>query len=181
MGENPKNRRRTVVVDGKLQARIVLSTSIPMVACLVFATVAEMFYRRQVALGHLRTDGTIFGMPDHQLGILLLFVSASMTQLVSALLSSQKIAGTAYRIARVLEAYRDGNRAARVTLRRGDYQTQLADDLNAFLDWSSSPDAPASSASAAMTGTTGSRTAAAPAAGNSRPAGTPTRPEVTRP
>ena len=140
MGESPKNRRRTVVVDARLQARIVLSTSIPMVACLVFATLAEMFYRRQVALGHLHTDGTILGMPENQLGLLILFVSASMTQLVSALLSSQKIAGTAFRISRVLEAYREGNRSARVTLRKGDYQTALANDVNSFLDWTVSPD-----------------------------------------
>ena len=179
MGESPKNRRRTLVVDGKLQARIVLSTSIPMVACLVFATVVEMFYRRQVALGHLSTDGTIFGMPDHQLGLLLLFVSASMTQLVSALLSSQKVAGTAYRIGRVLESYREGNRAARVTLRKGDYQTGLAEDLNRFLDWASSPDAPAPSTTAPI-GAVGTRGTATAPSDPSRPTAAPTRPEVTR-
>lgn len=159
----PRNRRRTVVVDGKLQARIVLSTSIPMIACLVFAVGVEWLYRRQVAAGHLATDGTILGMPDHQLGIFLLFVSASMTQLVSALLSSQKIAGTSYRIARVLETWRDGNRAARVTLRRGDYQTRLADDLNGFLDWLGSEGAPAP-----------------PAAGESRGAATSPTPDARR-
>jgi hypothetical protein len=135
MAPRKKNERRTVLVDKALQARIVLSTSLPMIACLVFATGLDLYYQRQVALGHVDADSTIFGMPGHRLGMLLLFVSASMTLLVSSLLSSQKIAGTSYRIRQVLSEYRSGNRSVRVRLRKGDYQSQLADDLNEFLDW----------------------------------------------
>jgi hypothetical protein len=135
MAARKKNERKTVLVDKRLQARIILSTSLPMIACLVFATGIELWYRRQVSLGLGSADGTLFGMPEHRLGMLLLFVSASMTLLVSALLLSQKVAGTSYRIRQVLNAFREGDRSARVRLRKGDYQLQLADDLNAFLGW----------------------------------------------
>lgn len=130
-----KNERRTVLVDGRLQARIVLSTSLPMIASLAFAVGAELFVRRQIATGAMSGDATILGMPVHRVGMLLLFVSAAMTQLVGALLVSQKVAGTAYRIRQVLNDFRRGDGTERVKLRKGDYQLQLADDLNQFLDW----------------------------------------------
>jgi hypothetical protein len=74
-------------------------------------------------------------MPERHLGMLLLFISASMSQLLTALISSQKIAGTAYHIRRVLREFREGKRDSRVRLRRGDYQHELARDINDFLEW----------------------------------------------
>ncbi|MEZ5064244.1 MAG: hypothetical protein R3B81_05885 [bacterium] len=131
-----KNQRRVVLVNKRVQARIILSTSLPMIGCLVFAVVVELFYQRQIDLGRIAPGGTIFGMPSERLGMLLMFVSAATTQLVTALLASQKVAGTSYRIAQTLNEYRSGNRAIRVHLRKGDFQQNLAHDLNDFLDWS---------------------------------------------
>ncbi len=147
-----KNERKTILVDKRLQARIVLSCSLPMIACLIFAIGVELLYRRQVAHGMGSPDGTILGMPEHRLGMLLLFISASMTQLVSTLLVSQKVAGTSYRIAQVLNAFREGDRTARVRLRKGDYQVRLADDLNGFLAWVEDPKANAAGANAPASG-----------------------------
>jgi hypothetical protein len=143
-----KNQRRTILVHPRMQARIILATSLPMFACLIAATLAEFFYFRQVRLGVIASDGTIFGMPENRLGMLLLFVSASSVQIATALLASQKVAGTAYRIARTLDQFREGRRDARVTLRKADYQKELADDVNEFLDWvaASEGSAPARSA-----------------------------------
>lgn len=130
-----KNQRRTILVHPRMQMRIILATSLPMFACLVLATAAEFFYFRQVQLGVIPSDGTILGMPESRLGMLLLFVSASTVQILTALLASQKVAGAAYRVARTLEEFRKGKRDARVTLRKYDYQRELADDVNGFLDW----------------------------------------------
>jgi hypothetical protein len=176
-----KNQRKTVIVDGATQLRIILTTSLPMIGCLALATLVEFFYEHQVAAGKLQTDGTIFGFPERRLGMLLLFVSAATVQLLSALLSSHRVAGTSYRIGQVLREFREGNRSARVRLRRGDYQHGLADDLNGFLQWieeggaKSGASAPAGSAShpgkaASPAATAGRREPASP--------GTPTRDSV---
>jgi len=130
-----RNKRKTILLRPRMQARIILATSLPMLACLIVATAAEFLYFHEVREGTIVSDGTILGMPENRLGMLLLFVSATSVQVATALLASQKVAGTAFRIGRTLEAFRRGRRDARVTLRNTDYQKQLADDINAFLDW----------------------------------------------
>ena len=55
--------------------------------------------------------------------------SATSVQVATALLASQKVAGTAFRIGRTLEAFRRGRRDARVTLRNTDYQKQLRNNF----------------------------------------------------
>ena len=128
-------RRKTVFVDGKVQTRIILATSLPMFGCLLLAIGGEVLYFRLVDAGRIETSGTIFGMPEHRLGMLLLFVSASTIQLIASLLASQKVAGVSYHIRRILREFREGKRDARVRLRQGDYQLGLGDDVNEFLDW----------------------------------------------
>jgi hypothetical protein len=130
------SRRKTIIIDKKVQAKIFFQTSVPMFACLVLAVVGEVVYQRLLDSGHIQTDGTLFfGMPESRLGMLLLFVSACTVQVVVSLLASQKVAGVAYHIQRILGEFRAGDRKARVRLRRGDYQLRLADDVNAFLQW----------------------------------------------
>jgi hypothetical protein len=129
-------RRRTVIIDPKTQAKIFAATSLPMFACLVIAVGGEFLYQHFVRTGQLQTDGSLlFGMPDSRLGMLLLFVSASTIQVVASLIASQKVAGTAYHISRILNEFRAGNRDARVRLRRGDYQQSLGTEVNGFLQW----------------------------------------------
>jgi len=128
-------RRRTLIVDGKVQTRIVLATSLPMFACLLVAIGGEFVYFRLLDAGKIHSDGTIFGMPEQRLDMLLLFVSASMIQLTASLLASHKVAGVSYHIRRILHEYRMGNRDSRVRLRKGDFQQRLAGDVNDFLDW----------------------------------------------
>jgi hypothetical protein len=130
-----KNERKAVIVDGSVQARIVLATSLPMIGCLLLAVGVQFWYERQLASGRFAADSVILGMPVDRLGMLVLFVAAATVQVVSALLSSHKVAGASLRIASVLRAFRDGDRSARVRLRRGDYQQSLAGEINGLLDW----------------------------------------------
>jgi hypothetical protein len=148
MSSRKKRFRTKLVVDHAVQARIILETSLPMVGCLVFAVLVEGFYRRQVAAGAIQSDGTLLGMPEERLGMLLLFVSAATMQLVSGLLSSQKVAGAAFRIRKGLEEFRAGATGTRIRLRGGDYHHSLADDINGFLDWVESGAAPAAEGAA---------------------------------
>lgn len=129
-----KDRRKIVIVNGKMQAQIVIGTAVPMFVCLLGATLLEWIYFQQVAQGNIDSGGTIFGMPESRLGMLLIFVAASMVHLTMALIVSQRVAGTAYHVSRILREYRDGNRKARVHLRKGDYQVEMADRINEFLD-----------------------------------------------
>jgi hypothetical protein len=175
-------RRKRLIVDGKVQARIVLATSLPMFACLLLAIGGEYLYYRLLDAGKIQTDGTIFGMPEQRLGMLLVFVSASMIQLTASLLASHKVAGVSYHVRRILHEYRMGNRDARVRLRRADFQQRLGTEVNAFLDWlehgeNPLPEKVLSHDSAILPGpapsagngpSTGS-TASAPAAGEVRP------------
>ena len=140
-----KNRRNQIIVNRSLQTKIVLSTSVPMFVLLAVATFLEYFYFMGVQSGRIESTGTIFGMPEHRLGMLLIFVFASTYQLVASLRTSHKIAGASYRIAETLKAVREGDASARAKLRQGDYQMELADDINAFLEWveSSRASAPA--------------------------------------
>lgn len=130
-----KNQRKTVIVDGATQLRIVIATSLPMFACLVLSTFVEIFFMREVNAGRLHSDVTILGFPARRLGMLCFFVTASTAQLLSALLTSHNVAGTAYRIGQVLRQFREGDRTARVRLRKADYQQKLADDVNELLEW----------------------------------------------
>jgi hypothetical protein len=130
-----KNQRKTVIVDGATQLRIVLSTSLPMFACLVLSTFVELSFMREVNAGRVHADVTILGFPARRLGMLCFFVTASTAQLLTALIASHRVVGTAYRIGQVLRQFREGNRAARVRLRKGDYQQSLATDVNELLDW----------------------------------------------
>ena len=129
-----KNKRKTVIVDPRLQLRIILATSLPMVACLALALGGDVLLQHLAASGRIANDATILGMPRHRVGLFLLFVSASMWQLVSALLVSQKVAGTSYHIKRILREFLAGDPSARVRLRSSDYQHDLADAINAFLE-----------------------------------------------
>lgn len=142
-----KNRRNQIIVNKSLQTKIILSTSIPMFVLLGVATLLEYLYFLGVQSGRIHSDGTIFGMPEHRLGMLLIFVFGSTYQLASALLTSHKIAGASYRIAETLKAFRNGDRDVRATLRKGDYQVELADEINGFLDWARSTQSPASASS----------------------------------
>jgi hypothetical protein len=135
-------RRKKLIVDGKVQTRIILQTSLPMFACLLLAIGGEFLYYRLLEAGMFQTDGTIFGMPEQRLGMLLLFVSAATIQLTVSLLTSHKVAGVSYHIRRILHEYRQGNRDARVRLRKSDYQKQLGSDVNEFLDWLEQDDHP---------------------------------------
>jgi hypothetical protein len=158
-----KNERKAVIVDGSVQAKIVLATSLPMIGCLLLAVAVQFWYERQLSQGHIAAEGTIFGMPVDRLGMLVLFVGCATVQVVSALLSSHKVAGASLRIASVLHSFRDGDRSARVHLRRGDYQQSLANEINGLLDWvESAPDAPrGDQPSRARTGAPGRPEAAA--------------------
>jgi hypothetical protein len=130
-----KNRRNQIIVNKTLQTKIILSTSVPMFALLGVATLLEYLYFVGVQSGRIQSDGTIFGMPEHRLGMLLIFVFGSTYQLASALLTSHKIAGASYRIAETLHQFREGDQDVRASLRKGDYQVELADEINGFLDW----------------------------------------------
>lgn len=135
MSERKKRFRTKLLVDRTDQARIILETSLSMFGCLIFAVVVEGFYRRQVAAGVIHSDGTLLGMPDERLGMLVLFVSAATVQIVSALLSSQKVAGATYRIKLGLAEFRSGATQTRMRLRTGDHHHELAGEIDSFLDW----------------------------------------------
>lgn len=129
------DRRRQLVVDPADQRKIMTSVALPMLVILALVLCVQMAFDYKIRQGTLDVDGTILGLPERSVSAVLFFLFATAYQIVHALRVSNRIAGAAYNIRRTLDAYKEGDRSARVGLRKGDLPMQVADDVNELLDW----------------------------------------------
>lgn len=129
------DRRRQLVVDPAGQRKITTSVALPMLAILFAVLCIQMVLDYNLRRGTLDVDGTILGMPERSVSAVLFFLFATAYQLVHALRVSNRISGAAYNVRKTLNAYKQGDRSARVVLRKGDLTFEVAEDVNALLDW----------------------------------------------
>ena len=140
MKRKTPNRRKTLVVNKEIQDRIVLKVSLfPMLALLVGAF-AVMILSTQIkaeaaeAAAYLPSTGLfLFSV----VGFVAVFGIILIRQ---AKIFSNQIAGPIYRICKSLQEVRAGNTDLRIQLREGDFNTEIADEINLLLDWMAAKD-----------------------------------------
>jgi len=128
-------RRKIIVVDKKLQSRIIFSVTWPMAMLLGLTLVIMYFFGLHLKAEAAKTGTIVEGLDALFLSICFLFGYATVANVLVALSFSHKVAGAAYRITQTLRSFRKGERATRAHLRKGDFHMDLADEVNSFLDW----------------------------------------------
>lgn len=128
-------RRRLLVVNKELQKRIVLAVILVPTIGLAMSTMVVAVFCRRLLSESLTVDAELPSLVPLLVSVLLFFTICSLVMAVQGLRFSHRIAGPAYRLCKSLEQIRSGDIDFRVSLRRGDYLTEIADELNATLDW----------------------------------------------
>lgn len=132
---NPINRRKSLVVNKAVQRRIVMAVVLVPTVGLAFTTLVVAIFCRRLLTESLAIDSELPSLIPLMLSVLAFFVVCSVVMAVQGLRFSHRIAGPAFRLCRSLERIRSGDIGFRVTLRRGDYLTEVAEELNETLDW----------------------------------------------
>jgi len=124
--------RRVKVVDGRFQYRLVATSLFVVVLGLaVFAAIAALFYAISSATGKApRPEVLLLILPPLLLNDLAIMVVA----IIVGIAMSHRIAGPVYRIASDIDRALSGERGVRVSLRRRDGLTDLAERVNALLE-----------------------------------------------
>ncbi len=124
--------RKVKVVDGKFQYRVVaISLSVVLLGLLVFAGVTALFYGIAGAMGKAPSpEILLLILPPLLLNDLAIMVVA----IVVGIVASHRIAGPVYRIASDIERALAGERGVRVSLRRKDALSDLAEKVNALIE-----------------------------------------------
>jgi methyl-accepting chemotaxis protein len=130
-----QSKRRRLVTNEPEQRRLILAMVGPLNVCLsVILGLITFFCFR---IGEEAADkGVVLRNLDY------LYVSIALFVVVLAAFAfalsvkiSHRIAGPIRNFGRTLEAFRSGDRARRIMLRKGDYLGPLAAEVNGFLDW----------------------------------------------
>ena len=74
-------------------------------------------------------------IPPTLISIAVLVMACLGFVVYTALHISHRVAGPSYRMRQTMKAFRSGDTEVRARLRKGDYLTKLADELNELLDW----------------------------------------------
>ena len=134
MSGSGNNRRKILIINPKLQKRMILTMSlVPAIALSLMMALVCYFcyqvYEQAVDLG-IRFDGLMqlfFSVSGF-------VIVAAVFMLSSALMTSHRVAGPAYRLIQSLKQIREGDVAFQIKLRTGDYLTEIADELNILLN-----------------------------------------------
>ncbi len=124
--------RRVKVVDGKFQYRMVaISLFVVLLGLLVFAGVTALFYGISSAAGKAPSpEILLLILPPLLLNDLAIMIVA----IVVGIATSHRIAGPVYRIAADIDRALAGERGVRVSLRRRDALSDLAEKVNALIE-----------------------------------------------
>jgi len=131
----PQNRRRQIIVNKKYQNRIVFAISWPPALCLVLTSLAIGVFCWNLSVEALEADVELTSLAPLFLTTISFLVLAAGFQFFSALKFSHDLAGPTVNIARVLKSVRDGDLSARIHLRKRDLVQDVAEEINALLDW----------------------------------------------
>jgi len=135
MKNRSKNRRKTLLVNEKVQKKIVFHVTLaPLLALFISALTVTVFS------GRLAQEAADLGSELPSLGIFFVSVVAfvvvfGLLLIRQALIFSNKVVGPNYRICKSLQQVRDGNPDIRIQLRNGDFNTEIAEEINKLLDW----------------------------------------------
>ncbi len=133
--DQPRNRRRALIVNKAVQRRIIFAVILVPTIGLAVSTMLVAVFCRQLLTESLRVEAELPSLIPLLVSVLVFFVICSLVMAVQGLRFSHRIAGPAYRLCKSLERIRTGDIGFRVTLRKGDYLTEIAEEFNTTLDW----------------------------------------------
>lgn len=130
-----QNRRKQLIVDRDVQTRIILAVSWPLAAAIA---VVALFLG--VLCGDLAQQARALGVdvpsvPATVFAIVVLVLACLGFVAYMALRISHRVAGPIFRLNATMQRFQNGERDARVDLRRGDYLHEVAAGLNGLLEW----------------------------------------------
>lgn len=134
MRERAKERRRTLIVDARTQKRILAAVVTPPTVGLGVATLIVAVYCRRLAGEAMLADAELPSLVPLFGWVLFLFVVATGLIVFRGLRLSHRIAGPAHNIRRSVQCLREGELSVRIRLRRGDFLTELAEELNGLIE-----------------------------------------------
>lgn len=138
MPRSMPNRRKTIIVNPQLQRRMIMTLSVAPAIGLSLAMLAVCYFSYE-----LYREAIVFDMRLEGLMPLFLcmsaFVLVSTVFLVWSLVTnsvkiSHLVAGPAFRICQSIKQIRGGNIGFKIALRKGDFLTEIRDELNLLLD-----------------------------------------------
>jgi hypothetical protein len=129
-----RNRRRSLVVNKPLQARLIFSMSVVPVLGLSALLVLVAYFCHELRLEVLAADVEVESVAPFLLAVTGCVLVAGVLLLYNALRISHRIAGPMHRICESLERVRNGDLAFRVQLRPGDHLREVCDELNRLID-----------------------------------------------
>jgi hypothetical protein len=129
------NRRRQLIVDPKLQRRIVLAAGWPPCLAMAGSILLLGFFCSRLSREALEAGVELPSLLWVFLATAAFIVVATGFVLWTALRISHRVAGPTFNVRRVLARVRSGDLTARVHLRSDDYLGGVAETINEHLDW----------------------------------------------
>jgi methyl-accepting chemotaxis protein len=134
MSSSGQNRRRVLVVNPDSQKRMMITMTVAPAVGLSVMMIAVCFFCHQVYQHSIDAGVEIKGLMPLFISVSGFVLVAAAFLVSSALMTSHRIAGPAYRLCQSLKRARDGDIGFTVTLRDADYLTEIRDEMNLFLD-----------------------------------------------
>jgi len=169
MTQHLQNRRRRLVVNAPVQARLIYTTS-----ALTAVTLGLVALLTAVWCKNITDQATASGidLPDMMpffWALVALEIGAAIFLVGMSLRSSLRVVGPAVNICRSMERIRSGDLDFKVKLRDGDFLLEIEQELNQLIDWLNENPPPgcrtrSAKAATAMTASTTTATTANPPA-----------------
>lgn len=127
-------RRKRLIVDSSSQARMVRRIALLPLAVLCLAAVAMAYMSSRVIDEATRSSVELPSLAALLMTMLTFLLAAGALTTVQALRYSHTVAGPTYRLQQSIRRIREGDLDFRITLRRDDELTAIADELNALIE-----------------------------------------------
>lgn len=135
MSGNSQERRKTLVVNKPMQARLILGMALMPALALAAIAIVTAYWCSNTMAEASANDAELPNLSPVFFLVVVFELVAAVYLMVNSLKVSHRVAGPAYRICKSLERIRSGDLNFKVNLRPGDHLTEIRDELNLLLDW----------------------------------------------
>ncbi|MCA8943165.1 MAG: hypothetical protein KDB80_11450 [Planctomycetes bacterium] len=136
-GSGPQDfKRKILLIDKTLQARIIKSIAWPCGIALIIASTLLCMFCFDLVTEAFEANVELPSVTPLMITAGACLIGTLGLVAYNALKISHRVAGPLYRMRAVMDEIRDGKSDARIRIRPADYLQEFADDLNAFLEWS---------------------------------------------
>lgn len=138
--DNPKNRRRRILIDNRLQMKYLLTIMLAMLAPLAFIMayiyfiIAAMLSKADPNFAIAFLKNFAFAVKEIMPSLLLTLPFVAIILFCWGLIASFRIAGPMYRLEKELNRVAEGSSPKRIVFRKGDEFQSIADSVNVILE-----------------------------------------------